>query len=401
MERKWAGPTPATRILAAALVAASGVALRAADLRQQSGPYAVTLQLPQAGLFAGEEMEIEFKVEKADGTPLPWGRIRGVVDMPSMPSMPRFDEIAHREGIPGVFGVHPTFPHGGDYRLCLTVLPPEVQPVGDPRPTESFTFEYPLTVWDSAASPTRESRKVKPFALDVVATPRRPAAGEPVELELRVRMATSLELREVTDFDLQHERLMHLFVVSEDLSDFAHEHPEPAGPGLFRLTHRFARPGRYRLFADVAPKDAGAQVLDATLIVGPPAAGSAPVAPAAAERRAPSTRVALTLPEGGLVAGRTLVVNALLTDEKGRPVRDLEPWLGAIGHLLLVTRDGETFAHSHPDDREPGVGKDGRIPFLVRLPRAGPYKGWLQFQRRGKVETLEVALDAAPYSAAR
>ncbi len=382
-------------------VAASGVALGADDLRQQSGPYAVTLQLPQAGLFAGEEMEIEFKVVKADGTPLPWGRIRGVVDMPSMPSMPGFDEIAHREEIPGVFGVHPTFPHGGDYRLCLTILPPEVQPIGDPRPTESFTFEFPLTVWDAAASPTRESRKVKPFALDVVATPRRPAAGEPVELELRVRMATSFELREVTDFDIVHERLMHLFVVSDDLSDFAHVHPEPAGPGLFRLTHRFARPGRYRLFADVAPKDAGAQVLDATLVVGPPvAAGAAPSSTPTATP-APSTHVALTLPEGGLVAGRTLVVNALLTDEKGRPVRDLEPWLGAIGHLMLVTRDGETFAHAHPDDREPGVGKDGRIPFLVRLPRAGPYKGWLQFQRRGKVETLEVALDAAPYTAVR
>jgi len=297
-----------------------------------------------------------------------------------------------------VFGLVLIMVYEGFYRSS----PPEVQPIGDPRPSDSFTFEFPLTVWDSAASPTRESRKMKPYALDVVATPRHPIAGEPVELELRVRMATSLELREVTDFDVLHERLMHVFVVSQDLSDFAHEHPEPAGPGLFRLTHRFARPGRYRLFADVAPRDAGAQALDATLVVGPAAGtGAAAPVPAPAPTPAPKTRVAWTLPESGMIAGRTLVVNANLTDEKGRPVRDLEPWLGAIGHLLLVTRDGETFAHSHPDDREPGVGKDGRIPFLVRLPRAGPYKGWLQFQRRGKVETLEVTLDATPYSAPR
>src|SRR5262245_47053839 len=222
-------------------------------------------------------MEIEFRVEKADGTPLPWGRIRGVVDMPSMPSMPRFDEIAHREDVVGVFGVHPTFPHGGDYRLCLTILPPEVQPIGDPRPTDSFTFEFPLTVWDASSSPRRESAKVRPYALDVIAAPRHPAAGEPVELELRVRMATSLERREGTDFEILHERLMHVFIVSDDLQDFAHEHPELAGPGLFRLTHRFARPGRYRIFADVAPKDAGSQVLAATLAVGAPAAGT-PVA---------------------------------------------------------------------------------------------------------------------------
>ena len=385
-------------LLLAAGTAAS-LASAAALPQQEAGPYVVTLLLPASGLFAGEEMEIEFRVEKVGGEPLPWARIRGVVDMPSMPAMARFDEIAHREGIPGVYGVHPSFPHGGDYRLCLTILPPEVQPIGDPRPTEAFTFEFPLTVWDASSSPTRESAKVKPYVLDLIASPRHPTAGESVELELRVRLANSFELREVTEFDVQHEKLMHLFVVSEDLANFAHEHPQPGDSGVFRLTHRFPRPGRYRLFADVAPKDAGGQVLSADLSVGASAAG-APENPGAGPpaAAAPRTRVALTLPEGGLSAGRTVVVTARLTDPKGRPINDLEPWLGALGHLLLISRDAQTFAHAHPDDREPSVGKNGRIPFLVRLPKAGPYKGWLQFQRRGRIETLEIALEAAPPS---
>ena len=204
---------------AAALLAVSAVAAETA----RAGPYQVTLLLPPAGLYAGEEMEIEFRVERLDGDPakgpaaLTWARIRGLVDMPSMPAMPRFDEIAHREGIPSVYGVHPVFPHGGDYRLCLTILPPEIQPVGDPRPAEEFDLEFPLVVYDATSSPTRESAKVKPFLLDVVATPRHPVAGEPVDLELRVRFANSFELREVTDFDVQHEKLMHLFIVSQDL----------------------------------------------------------------------------------------------------------------------------------------------------------------------------------------
>jgi hypothetical protein len=342
-------------------------------------------------------MEIEFRVEKSDGSPLPFARIRGVVDMPSMPSMARFDEIAHGEGIPGVYGVHPVFPHGGDYRLCLTVLPPEVQPIGDPRPTEPFTFEFPLSVSDASASPTRESAKVRPFALEVIASPRHPSAGENVALELRVRLVNSLDLREVTDFDLQHERLVHLFVVNDDLTEFAHLHPEPAGPGVFRLTHRFARPGRYRLWADVAPRDAGSQVLLATLTVAPgdgptPGGAAAPPSPTPS----PTTRVALTLPDGGLQAGRTAVVIADLTDARGRPVRDLQPWLGALGHLLLVHRGADRFAHAHPDDRDASLGRNGRIPFLVRLPEPGAYKGWLQFQRNGVVETAEVALEALP-----
>jgi hypothetical protein len=362
----------------------------------RAGPYQVTLMLPPSGLYAGEEMEIEFRVERLDGDPargpaaLTWARIRGVTDMPSMPAMARFDELAHREGIPGVYGIHPVFPHGGDYRLCLTVLPPEIQPVGDPRPTEAFDFEFPLVVLDATSSPTREAAKVKPYLLDVVATPRRPVAGEPVDLELRVRLANSFELREVTDFDVQHEKLMHLFIVSHDLTEFAHEHPTSEGGGLFRLTYRFPRPGRYRIFADVAPKDAGGQILSSPIFVSEGAGATVTPAPAAA----PNTRVALSMPEGGVPRGRTVIVTATLTDLKGRPVKDLEPWLGALAHLLLVHQDGETFAHAHPDERERGVGKDGRIPFLVRLSKPGAYKGWLQFQRKGKVETVEISLTA-------
>ena len=375
----------------------------AAAQTARAGPYQVTPMLPPSGLYAGEEMEIEFRVERLDGdpgkgpAPLTWARIRGVVDMPSMPAMPRFDELAHREGIPGVYGVHPVFPHGGDYRLCLTILPPEIQPVGDPRPTEAFDFEFPLVVYDATSSPTREAAKVRPFLLDVIATPRHPVAGEPVELELRVRLANSFELREVTDFDVQHEKLMHLFIVSQDLAEFAHEHPVPAGPGLFRLTYRFPRAGRYRIFADVAPKDAGSQILSSPIVVGE----GRGAAPTPAPLRAPGTRAVLTTPEGGLPRGRTVIVTATLTDERGRPVDDLEPWLGALGHLLLVHQDGETFAHAHPDERERGVGRDGRIPFLVRVSKPGPYKGWLQFQRKGKVETVEVSLTAVSSVAAQ
>ncbi len=388
-------------LLAAAALAGPAAATDSA----RAGPYQVTLRLPSSGLYAGEEMEIEFRVERLDGAgadpskgpaPLMWARIRAVVDMPSMPAMPRFDEIAHREGIPGVYGVHPVLPHGGDYRLCLTILPPEIQPIGDSQPTGAFDVEFPLTVSDATSSPTRESAKVKPFVLDLVASPRRPITGEPVDLELRVRLASSFDLREVTDFDVQHEKLMHLFIVSQDLSEFAHEHPKLEGPGLFRLTYRFPRAGPYRIFADVAPKDSGSQILSLPIVVGEGSGHSVSTA-----ARVASTRASLATPEGGVPAGRTVIVTATLTDEKGRPVSDLEPWLGALGHLLLIHQDGETFAHAHPDERERGVGKDGRIPFLVRLPKPGPYKGWLQFQRKGRVETVEISVTAVNSAVAR
>jgi hypothetical protein len=366
--------------------------------RARAGPYEVSLRLPPGGLFAGEEMEIEFRVDRLDRTdasgrpePLTFARIRAVADMPSMPSMAHYDEVAHREESPGVYGVHPTFPHGGDYRLCLTILPPELPMPGDPRPADPLVVEFPLAVADAASSPTREARKIKPFLLDLTTSPAHPRTGDTVELEMRVRMAESLDQREVVDFDVQHEKLMHVFIVSEDLAEFAHEHPELAAPGVFRLTHRFARPVRYRVFADVAPRDAGGQILSATVSVGGVLSPTAVPTPGR-----PDVGLALELPPGGVPVGRTVTVTARLRDAKGQPIRDLEPWLGALGHLLLVHRDAATFAHAHPDDRESGIGRDGRLPFLVRLPKPGWYKGWLQFRRGGRIETVEILVEAVP-----
>jgi hypothetical protein len=192
---------------------------------------------------------------------------------------------------------------------------------------------------------------------------------------------------------------MHLFVVRDDLTHFAHEHPEPAGPGAFRLRYRFPAPGRYRIFVNFAPRNFGTQTLAAPIAVaglaGRPAVPRAPaLSTPVLAAEASGIRVQLELPDEGLPTGKTVTVTAILTDSKRRPVRDLQPWLGALGHLLLIHQDCETFAHAHPDERERSAGADGRIPFLVRLPQAGLYRAWLQFRRGGKVQTAELALEA-------
>ncbi len=387
----------------ALLFGAAAAAFPAESPSRRAGPYEVTLLAPPDGLFAGEEMQLEFRVTDSrdagkGAVPVLFARFQCEVDMPSMPSMARFEEIAHREGVPGVYGVHPTFPHGGDYRFCITLLPPAEQLAMSPRPEASFTVEFELEVADASASPHPASARVAPYRLEVLCNPSAPAAGQPVDLELRVRLENSPDLREATEFELVHERPMHLFLVRRDLAFFAHEHPEIVSPGVFRLRYRFPAPGDYRVFADVAPRGAGSQVLMTKLAVAPGAVDPPPGAPALTHpilsAQAGTVRAGLTLPEGGLPAGKTVTLTAEFRDANGRPVEDLEPWLGALAHLLLIHQDAETFAHAHPDEREPGLGKDGRIPFLVRLPRAGLYRAWLQFQRGGRVHTAELALEA-------
>ena len=381
----------AVRCVLAFLLAAAGAAGQGSSQelpRQRQGPYEVVLMLPPAGLYAGEEMEIEFRVERLDaGAPRPCsGRASGA----SSTCRACRRCLASRRsrtarGSPASTASTRSSRTAATTASASRSCRPEVQPVGDPRPTTPFTFEFPLTVYDGISSPKRESAKVRPYLLELTATPRHPVrrrAGRPRAPGAAREQPGAARGRRVRRAAREAHAPLHR--VSQDLARFAHEHPEPAGPGVFRLRYRFPAPGQYRIFADVAPKDAGSQVLSTPLAVGD---GRGRRSRRPLRTRAGHPASLSRLPEGGVPAGRTVTVTATLTDATGRPIRDLEPWLGAMGHLLLVHQDADTFAHAHPDDREPGVGKDGRIPFLVRLSKPGRYKGWLQFQRHGQVET--------------
>ena len=59
--------------------------------------------------------------------------------------------------------------------------------------------------------------------------------------------------RPVTGFETIHEKLFHLFLVSQDLEYFSHEHPTLGAGGWFRLKTRLPKPGTYRLLADFDP----------------------------------------------------------------------------------------------------------------------------------------------------
>ncbi len=331
----------------------------------QSGPYEVTLRPPAGGLFAQEEMQIEYRVvdtSRVDPLLGPVAVIRAQtasrITMPSMAGMPAITENAHPEGIPGEYGIHPIFPHGGDYLLTLHLTPPGA---------ESFTVTFPLTVAD--ANPSRR-RPPPPFTLELKASPSSPTAGVPVELQFTIRRRQPRQT--VTDFEVQHERLFHLILVRRDLTRFAHEHPAPQPDGSFRLTHTFLDPGEYHLFADVAPMGAGGQVLLAKLKVGGRANNAPPE---------PLSSLA-TFPAAPVPAGRTLRLAATLADP------NIEPYLGARGHLILIHEDAETFVHCHPDEAVDSPAH--QVPFLARFPKPGRYQGWAQFQRKGRVETVSV-----------
>ena len=387
-----------------ALTFVFGPAFATESITRKSGKFEVTLRLPEGGLFPQEEQQLEFRV--ADSTnvdpvlgaaPVIRARIRGTIDMPSMPGMAKFQDIAHPEGVAGDYGLHPTFAHGGEYRLRMEVEPPDEKP---------FTVEFPLNVDDAA--PKRKNL-AKPFRLEMSASPKNPKAGEPVMLTLRYRREPTPGVPRpdqkpnevITKFERVHEELMHLIVVRRDLGEFSHQHPQLDDSGTFRVTFTFPTAGEYHLFADAAPVGAGSQILMAKLKVSGKAGEPFQLARArGAEPAASALKVKLDS-TSRLPTRKTISVQAAVTDESGRAVTDLQPYLGAMGHFILIHEDGETFVHSHPDEREPGAGRNGVIPFLVRLPKPGLYRGWIQVQRNSEITTTPYVLEAAPAGGAQ
>ncbi len=354
-------------------------------LVQKSGKYAVDLRVPQEGLFAEQEADIEFHVSDTSqddpvqgAPPIVKAVVSARVTMPAMASMPAQLPKTHSEGVPGDYGVVLYFPHGGEYRIDLTVTPPG---------GSAFTVTYKLPVGDAVAGKARGNRP-KPYTLEVTSDPRTPEAGKPTLLTLLIRSRDTKQ--PVTEFDIVHERQIHFMVVSADLQRFAHEHPVLGSDGKFTLEYTFPTGGEYHLFADVAPRAAGSQILMQPLRVAGPAPASA---------RSDKFGEALTDAVGGMrftlasapakiPVGRSLTISFTVKDAAtGAPIKDLEPYLGAMAHLMLLHEDGVTFVHCHPDETDPANGHNGSLSFLARFPKPGFYRCWLQTQRAGKVET--------------
>jgi hypothetical protein len=194
----------------------------------------------------------------------------------------------------------------------------------------------------------------------------------------------------VTTYDVEHEKRLHLIVVRRDFTGFQHVHPELASDGTW-TTSVDLTPGQWRVFADFKPTASDALTLGSDLTVP----GQTRVVP---ER--PETRVAtvdgftVTL-TGDLVVGEHSMLRLSVAHD-GRPVTDLQPYLGSYGHLVALRGGDLAYLHVHPDG-EPGDGTTEPGPdveFVAEVPSPGTYHLYLDFKHDGVVRTAQLQVDA-------
>jgi len=219
------------------------------------------------------------------------------------------------------------------------------------------------------------------YGMRVTFTPAKVPAGQPLTLEFR--LSDPKTGKAVTGFEVVHEKLFHLFLVSQDLGWFQHVHPELEPGGVFRLQTQLPKPGVYRLLADCYPKGGTPQLLPRTFTtagyIQPLEAGIPKLQPDLSPKHGENLDVELTLDPVTPIAGKKTMLFFHLT-----PADGLEPYLGAWGHMMAASADLVDTIHEHPFIAEGGP----QMQFNVFFPRPAIYRVWVQFQRRGVVNTV-------------
>ncbi|HET6394252.1 MAG TPA: hypothetical protein VFG13_15600 [Blastococcus sp.] len=227
------------------------------------------------------------------------------------------------------------------------------------------------------------------YALDLAE--RSLPAGPATPVEFRI---LGPDGEAVTGYEVDHDVDLHLIAVRRDLTGFQHVHPDLGTDGVWRVPLALD-PGAWRLFADFTPTALGENLtLGADLSVP---GGYAPAElPAESETtEVDGFTVVLT---GSLEPGRESELT-LSVSRDGRPVTDLEPYLGAFGHLVVL-RDGDlAYLHAHPvgeaGGAEPTPGP--HIRFATTAPSAGDYRLFLDFQHDGVVRTAAFTVAAGAH----
>lgn len=188
----------------------------------------------------------------------------------------------------------------------------------------------------------------------------------------------------LTRYAVRHEKQLHLVAVRKDFAEFRHVHPTMAADGTWSVEADLT-PGPWRFYADFQPVGGEATVLDADVTL---AGDYIPEGRSEVRRTVTVDGYTVTV-RGDLVAGADAGLSFEITRD-GAPV-DVQPYLGASGHLVALRAEDLRYLHVHPEDAPSGP----QVDFLAEVPSPGSYHLYLDFRHDDVVRTASFTLNAA------
>jgi Cu+-exporting ATPase len=184
----------------------------------------------------------------------------------------------------------------------------------------------------------------------------------------------------IDELEVNHEKLLHLIIVDDQMQKFYHLHPEKTGKGEFTISNNLPE-GFYKAYIDIKPKNENYMVEPVPFIVGNPV---------------PETKGHELVPDTSFsksVEGETVKLN-MSSFKAGEPVTlsfdldqsNLTPYLGAMGHVVILDEYGKKFIHVHPANNKEAV-------FETEFEKPGIYKLWAEFKQNGKVRAFPFVIE--------
>ncbi|MEB2278232.1 hypothetical protein LAV82_30050 [Bacillus sp. ILBB4] len=197
----------------------------------------------------------------------------------------------------------------------------------------------------------------------------------------------------ISEFEVNHEKKMHLIVASKDLSKYQHIHPTYKGKGVFTVPVTFTQGGSFQLIADFVPKGQSDTVQMHTVSVKGNTPAPVSLTP---DKKLVKTvngnQVSLKI-DSQLKANQETMLNFHFEDAQTKqPIQDLQPYLGAVGHVVILNQDATKYLHVHPMDERI---KGSNAMFHTTFPSPGVYKIWGEFQRSNKVFVVPFVVEVS------
>ena len=222
------------------------------------------------------------------------------------------------------------------------------------------------------------------YTMEKVSLPR--SAGVAGRVSFRIRFEDG---HVVTDYIKEQTKLLHLYVVSKDLTVFRHLHPTLGKDGTWSARLTLPEPGSYRVIAEFVAR-ADADSGDYTMIAGTATVGGRAQPAPAADQPGPSDQGVTVAFDRPLATGPDGEMVLVVRGPGDVPV-ELGSYLGAYAHVTGFRRATGAVAHLHPLDA-PQPSADGtRLTFHTQFSDAGDYLLYVQVRVAGFLYTVPVA----------
>lgn len=280
---------------------------------------------------------------------------------------------------------------GASFGLSGVIVPPGLVDEWTERSTvqTSHGEEHSDTTTEA---PTQAIAGLSLSDADVVLSPvdAPHVPGEDGNLSFRVERSDGTP---VTSFAEAHGKELHLIIVRSDGAQYRHVHPSMDADGTWSIPWRWEEAGAYRAFADFTPAGDGAAGVTLTQLIHV----DGPFASVPTEASRVDEIAGFTVELEGEVAAGSVSELTLSVSRDGEPVTDLQPYLGAFGHLVALREGDLAYLHVHAegDEPQPGDTAGPAIAFAAEAPSAGRYLLYFDFQVEGTVHTAEFVIDAS------